>query len=229
MASEEREEFKKEARRDATKLAKEAGLDPTEIAARDTDEDYFIHLIITRRRGLAEIRTLSMLGLELHVVDAGSQLFPAPSELQASIHYGANVMDPFWKRTKKKKWPASTVAEYRKLCAAKPKLYLFQDFLRDLWRAHPDSHQVKWDELAVLRAKFFCDGCDAQHEKWLAGERAKGKAGSPAASKPGVPERDSLTAEIKKLNPRISDATLITISEASFFAFLRDLKKRRRK
>jgi hypothetical protein len=163
-----RAEFNEKARRDAAAFREElAGLGvETEVAAHDTDEDYFVHLVSEavcyaysshpQVQALADLKSLLLLGIDastLSRIEAG--FAPEITGERAYDEYFSNVMIPRLSRLEDNCPPDVSAKLVQELKAAAPPRYTFRELLRDTYRAHPGLDLPVGGPEAMARLEFF--------------------------------------------------------------------------
>jgi hypothetical protein len=163
-----RAQFNEKARRDAAAFREELselGVE-TEVAAHDTDEDYFVHLVSEaicyaysshpQVQALADLKAILLLGIDASILRRVEAAFtPETTGERAYSEYFSNVMIPRLSSMEDNCPPAVRAKLVRELKAAAPSRYTFRDLLRDTYRAHPGLNLPAGGPEVMARLEFF--------------------------------------------------------------------------
>jgi hypothetical protein len=163
-----RQELNEKARRDAAAFREEfakLGVE-TEVAAHDTDEDYFDHLVSEavcyaysshlQVQALADLKALLLLGVDAIILRRVEAAFtPETTGERAYSEYFSNVMIPRLRSLGDDCPPDVRAKVVQELKAAAPLQYTFGELLRDTYRAHPGLHLPAGGPEVMARREFF--------------------------------------------------------------------------
>lgn len=163
-----RAEFNEKVRRDAAAFREELaglGLD-TEVAAEDTDEGYFMHLVTEavccaysthpQVQALGDLKALLLLGVEATILRRIEAAFtPEVTGERRYDEYFSNVMLPRLSSLGKDCPPEVRAKVVQELKAAAPPRYTFRELLRDTYRAHPGLNLPAGGPEVMARLEFF--------------------------------------------------------------------------
>ena len=181
-----------------------------DVDIRDTDEDYFVHLLMVEAvscaysnnptvQALGDIKALALLGLDANTLRAVEVAFtPEITGERAHRDYFWNVMLPRLESLGAD-YPRDASAKMaQELKAAAQRQYTFSDLLRDTYRAHPGLNLSVGGPEMMARLDFF----RSRVESVL----------NPSEAKPAGKKSRARTARITTGKPRPKDVSPSTVN-----------------
>jgi hypothetical protein len=163
-----REEFNKNARRNAAEFRRELadqGVE-MEVTVHDTDEDYFVHLVNeavsyaysnhSQVQALADIKALLLLGIDASSLRKLEAVFtPENIGERAYREYFSNITIPRLRSLGDDCPPAVRAKVVQELEDAAPQRYTFLNLLQETYRAHPGLDVRAGGSEIMARRKIF--------------------------------------------------------------------------